>query len=145
MTDAASSLRLRAADAEDFRVVAACLQDALVPVGEMVFDPAGREFVLVANRYCWEGEPANSAGKPGMRVHCALHFTGVDAVRRRSLDPLAHGTILDLLTVDLRDGAVELLFAGDAAIRLEGAAIGCRLRDLGEPWPAAARPRHPAP
>jgi hypothetical protein len=141
MSDAASSLRLRAADTEDFRVVAACLQDAIVPIGEMAFDSAGREFVLVANRYCWEEAPAQSAG---MRVHCAVHFTGVDAVRRRALDPLAHGSILDLLTIDVRAGAVELLFAGGAAIRLEGASIGCRIRDLGEPWPAAVRPRHPA-
>ncbi len=143
MTATASSLRLRAADADDFRVLAACLQDALVPVGEMTFDGVGREFVLVANRYCWEDAPQDAAGAAGMRVHCAVHFTGVDTVRRRAVDTAARGRILDLLTIDVRPDAVELLFAGDAAIRLEGPAIGCRMCDLGEPWPAAAQPRHP--
>jgi hypothetical protein len=29
-------------------------------------------------------------------------------------------------------------------IRLEGAGITCRLKDLGEPWPTRWRPRHTA-
>src|SRR5690606_18179883 len=32
-------LRLRAVDAEDLRVIAACLQDALIPLHEMVYLP----------------------------------------------------------------------------------------------------------
>ena len=131
-----AGLRLRADDAEDFQVVSACLQDALVPLGDMSFDGERKEFVIVANRFLWEGTP-------GRRVHCAVHFTGVEAVRRRGIDLRDRGRILDLLTVGVEPGAVNLLFAGDLMVRLEGQRIGCRLHDIGEPWPAAAQPGHP--
>jgi hypothetical protein len=137
MTEVGASLRLRAEDAEDFRVVAACLQDALVPLGDMTFDGELKEFILVANRFRWESSP-------GERVHCAVHFTGVAAVRRRGIDLRKRDSILDLLTIASEPGAIVLLFAGDVAIRLEGDRIGCRVRDIGKPWPAAAgTPRHP--
>jgi hypothetical protein len=38
---------------------------------------------------------------------------------------------------------VTLEFAGAAALRLEGTRITCRMSDLGDPWPAQSRPRHP--
>ncbi|MBL8832395.1 MAG: DUF2948 family protein [Rhodospirillales bacterium] len=136
MNEAGASLRLRAEDAEDFRVVAACLQDALVPLGDMSFESAQGEFVVLANRFRWEA-------KSGERIHCAVHFTGVATVRRRGIDLRERGRILDLLTVTAEPGAVVLLFAGDLAVRLEGERIGCRLRDIGEPWPATGEPRHP--
>ncbi len=136
MTDAGASLRLRAEDAEDFRVVAACLQDALVPLGDMSFEIDRGEFVLVANRFRWEA-------KSGERIHCAVHFTGVVSVRRRGIDLRDRSRVLDLLTIAAEPGAVVLLFAGDLAVCLEGERIGCRLRDIGEPWPAAGEPRHP--
>ena len=136
MTAAGANLRLRAEDADDFRVIAACLQDALVPLGDMIFDGDLKEFVLVANRFRWESSP-------GERVHCAVHFTGVAAVRRRGIELRERSRILDLLTIEAEPGAVVLLFAGDVAVRLEGERIGCRLRDLGESWPAAGTPRHP--
>lgn len=136
MTDAGANLRLRAEDAEDFRVVAACLQDALVPLGDMTFDGDLEEFILVANRFRWESSP-------GERVHCAVHFTGVAAVRRRGIDLRERGRVLDLLTIGSEPGAVVLHFAGDVAVRLEGERIGCLVRDIGKPWPAAVTPRHP--
>lgn len=136
MTAAGANLRLRAEDADDFRIIAACLQDALVPLGDMMFDGDLKEFVLVANRFRWESSP-------GERVHCAVHFTGVAAVRRRGIELRERSRILDLLTIESEPGAVVLLFAGDVAVRLEGDRIGCRLRDLGEAWPAAGTPRHP--
>ncbi|MEE8562657.1 MAG: DUF2948 family protein, partial [Alphaproteobacteria bacterium] len=47
-------LKLRAVDAEDFAVLGACLQDALVPVQDMRFLGEENRFVMVANRFCWE-------------------------------------------------------------------------------------------
>ena len=138
MTDATGALRLKAEDAEDFRILAACLQDALVPVGDMSFDDATAEFVVLANRFRWEGDI-----RTGERVHCAVHFSGVRAVRRRGFDLRERGRVLALLTIEGAADAVTLLFAEGAAVRLEGAGISGRLRDVGEPWPSAATPRHP--
>jgi hypothetical protein len=38
---------------------------------------------------------------------------------------------------------IDLEFAAGAAIRLTAAAIRCRARDFGEPWPTVWQPGHP--
>jgi hypothetical protein len=65
-------------------------------------------------------------------------------VRCKGLDQKDRGKVLELLTIDAQDGAVTMVFAGDAKLRLEGKAIACLMRDLGEPWPTQWRPRHSA-
>ena len=152
-------LKLRAEDAEDYGVVAACLQDALVPVGEMQYLGDEKAFVLVANRFRWENctESADSPPAPQQaevpdamfvacqayeRVNCAMRIDGVAHVKRRGLDPKDRARVLEVLDIRMGEGAVELLFAGDAAIRLEGEGLVCRLQDMGEPWPTLWRPRH---
>lgn len=47
-------LKLRAYDREDFAVVSAVLQDALVPVIDMAWLEGETRFALVANRFRWE-------------------------------------------------------------------------------------------
>ncbi len=155
-------LKLKATDAEDFRIVAACLQDALIPLADMKFEAGQKEFVLVANRFrwencekTWEGGPDSQSPTPDdvpdiaflpcanyERVNCAIHFQGVENVRCKGLDQKDRGKVLELLTIDAQDGAVTIVFAGDAKLRLEGKAIACLMRDLGEPWPTQWRPRH---
>lgn len=160
MSAAAQGLRLKATDAEDFRIIAACLQDALIPVGDMKFEAPAREFVLVANRFRWENcedtweaepvpaaEPVDPAFAPCNsyeRVNCGVHFAGVENVRRRGLDQRERGRVLELLTIEAHPGAIVMVFAGDAAIRLEGPHIACLMQDIGDPWPTQWRPRHPA-
>ncbi len=48
-------LKLRARDIEDLRALATCLQDALVPVADLAYLKAETRFVMVANRFKWEG------------------------------------------------------------------------------------------
>ncbi len=63
-------LKLRAHDIEDLRALAACLQDALVPVADLGYLKAEKRFVMVANRFKWEGgaqtapEPAPAPATP---------------------------------------------------------------------------------
>src|SRR6266446_2156470 len=68
---AAGKLKLRAEDAEDLAIISAFLQDALVPVAEMVFLPDERRFVLVVNRFMWERPPLDKKG------HCERTLTGI--------------------------------------------------------------------
>jgi len=149
-------LKLRAEDPEDLRVIAACLQDALVPLSDIHFQEAERRFILVANRFRWENcpdlpeLPAGGELECGSyeRVNCGILFDNVTAVRRRGLDQRDRGRILELLTMEVEVAddnrmAVVMLFAGGAAIRIEGSAIKCRISDIGEPWPTQFRPNHP--
>ena len=51
-------VRLRAVDQADLAVIAAMLQDALLPMMDIAFQPAENRFVAVANRYRWENKEA---------------------------------------------------------------------------------------
>lgn len=154
-------LKLRAEDAEDLDIVSACLQDAIVPLSDMEYLPEERRFVLVVNRFRWEncpesadmaaGAPARGPGDASFgdgaglyeRINCGVAFDGVEAVRRCGLDPRDRARMLELLSMRIETGSVTLEFAGQAALRLEGAKITCRLADVGDPWPTQWRPRHP--
>ena len=157
-------LKLRAEDEEDLRIIAACLQDALIPLGDIHYLDVDRRFVMLANRFRWENctegnEAADAAVAqrvdPGLegcsiyeRVNCGIQFDNVAAVRCRGFDQRDRGRILELLTMEIETSdtnrmAVVLLFAGGGAIRIEGEGIRCRISDIGEPWPTQWRPNHP--
>ncbi len=155
------SIKLRARDPRDMEVIAAWLQDALVPLADVAYLKREKRFVLVANRFMWESTPPGTppaaqeaapsgdarfedeAGEPAFqRVNCGICFDRVRAVRTRGLDLKNKDHILNLLTIEATPGVVTLLFSGDAAIRLEVAAIACHLEDLGEPWPTRWQPAH---
>ena len=146
-------LKLRAVDEEDLRIMAAILQDALVPVAEMIYVPEEWRFLLVANRFRWEAEhdPAlavaadgeePAAGPVFERVLTGLCFEGVTAVRLKNIDRRRGSRLLELLHLDWEPRCITLMFAGDSVIRLETATISCRLDDICEPWPTPFRPRH---
>ena len=137
-------LRLRAEDAEDLAVISACLQDALVSVRDLAYDRDARVFVLVANRFRWEGRTiGEGAGRAFERTLCGVSFDEIDGVVYRGFQRSEEDRILSLLAIRPFLGAIDLEFAGDATIRLAAATIHCRLRDFGEPWPTAWQPGHP--
>lgn len=137
-------LRLKAEDTDDLQAIAAFLQDAVVPMREMTFQPAERRFVLVASRFRWEDAPAERVeGRIYERIRCGIRFEDVTAVRVRDIDQRRRGEMLSLLTLAAGDGFIELVFAGGGAIRMEIDRIVCHLDDFDEPWPTQWRPRHP--
>ncbi len=133
-------LRLRAVDQADLAVIAAMLQDALLPMMDVAFQPAESRFVAVANRYRWENKDAPE------RVLCAIRLDHARAVRAKGVDRTDRGKILNLLSVsfrDLPDGPrVGFLFAGGAEIEVAVDALAMTIEDQGEPWPALSTPRH---
>jgi hypothetical protein len=139
-----NGLRLRAEDAEDLAVISACLQDALVSVRDLAYDAAAGAFVAAANRFCWEGGAGEAA--PFARTLCLIAFEAVSGVAYRGFWRREEGRILSLLAIRATQiGAgmtIDLEFAGGATIRLFAAAIRCRARDFGEPWPTSWQPGH---
>ncbi len=146
-------LKLRCEDKEDIVVLSSLLQDALVPVAEIAWQPAERRFVLVASRFIWE-ECLDVTLPPGQaEIECysrrnfGVTFETVKSVKSRGIDLAGRGRILELLALKPEgappDAAVELVFAGGAGIRLEAERILAHGQDMGEPWPTRWRPRHP--
>ena len=145
----AAGLRLRAVDADDLSVIAACLQDALIPLSEMAYLADEQRFVAAFTRFRREclADPASCAGLT--QCQSALVFRrGRGGPAPRPRQPLRRGQARapDHDRASRRaDGLIDvtLLFAGDAAIRLRVREIAATLEDFGEPWPAtgAAGPR----
>src|SRR5947207_7548234 len=111
----AAGLRLLAEDADDLRVISACLQDALVKVGDITYVPTTRQFALLASRFRWETAGGGDvrfadvvAGRithaPHERVRAALSFGGVLRVRRHRLAQEAAEHVLELLSIGVESG-----------------------------------------
>lgn len=153
-------LKLRAHDAEDMDVLAALLQDALVPLPDIAYRKREKRFVFVANRFLWSGADAEEPAAPAQaregdaafedaedpppfeRANCGVCFDRVTAVRFKGMPAQARDEILSLLTIKTEPSAITLIFAGEAMIRLEVSAIRCHLEDLGEGWPTRWQPQH---
>ncbi|MEZ5930923.1 MAG: DUF2948 family protein [Alphaproteobacteria bacterium] len=144
-------LRLRALDQDDLQVIAACLQDALVPLREMAYMAEERRFLAAFNRFRWERLCSLTEGPdtaPDLTLRqSVLRIDHVDAVQYRGLDGDLGGVKFELLTITTEpadgDGfTVTLLFAGDVAIRLQVSALALALEDFGDAWHASVAPRH---
>jgi Protein of unknown function (DUF2948) len=146
----AKPLRLRAVDADDLAVIAACLQDALIPLNEMAFLAGEHRFMAAFTRFCREClEDPDGLGCDGlMQRQSVLTLEQVEAVRFRGLDPRLGRVRLELLTIvaepEEGEGAcrVTLLFAGDVAIQIQARRLSAKLEDFGDPWPARCAPAH---
>jgi hypothetical protein len=145
-------LKLVALDKDDIEVVSAHVQDALVKIAEIFWQPHERRFVMALDRFDWmnvvEANGAES-GRPRdyRRCRTALRFDRVTACKCRNLDQTNKDTTLNLLAVafDERDppaGAITLTFSGGGAIRLEVECLEAELVDLGRVYAASTCPNH---
>ncbi|MDO5704799.1 MAG: DUF2948 family protein [Paracoccus sp. (in: a-proteobacteria)] len=147
---APQALSLRAEDADDLRIIAALTQDAILPVGEIRFDPRARQLALLINRFRWEdAEAAAREERPYERVRAILLIR--DAMRVQT-DGIARDedTVLELLTITWQagedgTGRMVLEFAGDGALAVECECLNAELRDVTRPYaaPSGLRPTHP--
>jgi hypothetical protein len=139
-----SRLRLAAADAEDLQVLSARLQDAVLKLKDVSWQPKKRRFAAVVNRLQWE-----DGGKT--RVRAGLHFDSVLQVQSHKVKLGAEEAVIDLLAVTFTSkgsedpaGVIELVLAGGGAIRLTVECIQAELADLTQPWAARGTPDHEA-
>lgn len=153
-----NSLKLIAFDAEDLAVLSAHVQDAVLKVGDMLYDPKAKRFVAVLNRFDWPEALASghapAAGEPGgpasdRRLQSALRLERVLAAKVQGIDLQARSDVLSVLALQFEpcgpeqpDGLVTIIFSGGGAIRLEVECIEAELKDLGPAWRARGRPAH---
>ncbi|MEJ5233702.1 MAG: DUF2948 family protein [Geminicoccaceae bacterium] len=138
-------LRLKAADPEDLAVIAACLQDARIPIREMAFMPGERRFAAAFVRYRRELLPDPTSCVGLTECPSALTFEGIAEVKYRGLDPSDLDRELSLLTIATEPGRqhlihIDLVFEGDVWIQLRTDRIACRLEDFGEAVPCKRTP-----
>jgi len=143
-------LKLVAFDGEDLAVISACVQDAVLKVGDTAFLPKEHRFACVMNRFVWEKMPDGSARrKEYERRRSGMHFDRVRAVRSTGVERKNSDQVLELLAIsydpagpETPEGTVTLIFAGGAAIALDVECIEAAMADLGPAWATACCPEH---
>ena len=143
------ALRLRAEDAEDLGVIAALVQDAVLPGSEMSWNSRRRQFACLINRFRWEDKRLKARAPE--RVRAVLQFDDVLAVKGQGLAASdVKEAVLSLLTLSFEPGAdgagrILLTFAGDGVLGLDVEAINVTLQDVTRPYqaPSGKVPEHP--
>jgi len=149
MNECGDELKLVALDKDDIEVVSAHIQDALVAVAEIFWQPRDHRFLMALNRFDWMAavEAKPDAIADYRRCRTALRFERVVTCKCRGIDPANRGAKLNLLAVEFTEsdapaGIVTLTFSGGGVIRLEVECLEAELTDLGQISAAAARPNH---
>ena len=143
-------LRLRALDVEDLTVISAVLQDAVLPVTELSWQPSKRRFALLANRFRWEDKSAaERQNRQFERVQAMLVIDNVEKISSSGVDLKNKEQVLSLLSLVFEsgdDGAGRVVFtlAGDGAIACLVECLDLSLTDVTRPYnaPSKAAPEH---
>jgi DUF2948 family protein len=149
MNASVDELKLVALDRDDIEVVSAHVQDALVRVADVFWQPREHRFVMALNRFDWmsavDARPVQKADY--RRCRTALRFERVISCKCRNLDQSNKDTRLNLLAVEFAErdapaGVVTMTFSGGGVIRLEVECLEAELADLGEVFVADGCPDH---
>ena len=143
-------LRLVAQDAEDLKVISTLIQDAVLPVTELKYDPKRRRFALLLNRFRWEDRvEAERVGRAYERVRSVLVVEDVRKVQSMGFDRAEADLVLSVLAIEFTPGEdgtgrLTLTLAGDGAIALDVEALEVRLDDVTRPYraPSGKMPSH---
>ena len=151
MNGMVDELKLVALDRDDVAVVSAHVQDALVRVGDIHWQPHEHRFVVALSRFDWiaaaGAKPASGQKPDYRRCRTALRFDRVLSCKCRGIDQSDKEARLNLLAVEFAErdapaGAVTMTFSGSGVIRLEVECLEAELADLGEIFVADGCPNH---
>ena len=155
MHDLAGQLRLLARDEDDVLVVSALLQDAIIPGVDMEFNRETSQFILVANRFCWEIPPLDnvksSDGNPVKeRRLCGICIRHVTAVQHHNWPDMRQDALFNVLALRHADMAeqagkgvgLQFEFSGGSSLRLLTDDIDITLADLYACHPTSLQPAH---
>ncbi|SRR6056297_1265859 len=138
-------LNLGALDAEDLQIISSLLQDAVLPVTEISWQPKKRRLGLLVNRIRWEDvKAARRLGRPVERVQALLVIDNVLGVASQGVDRSDRDMILQVLAVGFEpgadaDGHVVLTLAGDGVLSARVEALEVSLKDVTRPYIAPSR------
>ena len=155
MQDEAQKLQLLARDGDDVAVLSALLQDAIIPGADMSYDRKMNEFLIVANRFCWELEPiVNLKSSDGKPVHerrlCGIRIGHVFSVQHNNWPKMSQDKLFNLLALRHRDMAqdpstadlLQFEFSGGSSLRLNVDDVDIALADLDAGHPTSLKPEH---
>ena len=140
------NLKLIANNLEDLKVISAHLQDAIVSTLDIANLKKNRIFLLQLNRFMWE-DVEKGVFRKNKRIRTVLKFENVINVSSKNISQSKTERFLDFLTMEtviLKDKTCEinLIFSGDAIIKVKAEVIEITLDDQGSPWITKNKPKH---
>ncbi len=137
-------LKLIAKDVEDLQIMAAHLQDAILPMISMEYDPKAKMFRALANRFCWEHGEMEHEGQPLYhRTHTGIEIHNVTHVSHKGLDFKGQNRSYNLISVHSdSNGSIHFVLSGGSELRLDVENIHLHLGDVQHPWPTRKKPKH---
>lgn len=137
-------LKLAALDADDLKVIAAHVQDAVGRVGDIIWRPREKRLTMELNRFAWE---TANGGRSYERHRALLHFARVEAVKASHVRRDAPEAVVNLLTIRFEPaeapaGRIFLEFSGGGSMRLDVECIEASLADIGGAWATESLPIH---
>ncbi|MDD8023120.1 MAG: DUF2948 family protein [Paracoccaceae bacterium] len=151
-TDASEGpLALRAESPEDLAVIAALVQDAVLPITEISWEARARRLAFLVNRFRWEDRTqAEAEGRVFERVQSLLVISDVTGIASTGIDRADRDAVISILDLGWEpgaDGAGRLIvtLAGDGAIAASAECLSVDLRDVTRPYRAVSgqAPHHP--
>ena len=140
------NLKLLATSDEDLRVVAAHLQDAIVSTQDIASLKKSRIFLIQLNRFMWE-DVEKGVFRKNKRIRTILKVENVISVLSKRINKKKEKNFLDFLTIEsnlLADKSyeIQLIFSGDAVIKIKTEVVDVTLDDQGLPWESKTQPKH---
>ena len=140
------NLKLIATSEEDLRVISAHLQDAIVSPIEIANLKKNRILLIQLNRFMWE-DVEKGVFRKNKRIRTMLKFENVTSVLSKNVNQKNNKRFLDFLAIEsfLMPGKsyeINLIFSGDAILKIKTEVLEVTLDDQGSPWESKAKPKH---
>lgn len=144
-------LHLKAEDADGVPILSALMQDAVLTMADMKWEPRARRLALLVNRFRWEDrDAAEKRGRAFERTRSLLMVGGALSVSSTGIDRGDKDVVLSVLALTWAPGSdgagrVILTLAGDGAIEARVECLDLTLKDVTRPYRALSGhvPRHP--
>jgi hypothetical protein len=133
-------LHLKAESADDLSVISSAVQDSILRIEGIIYNPKKRSLMLGLQRFRHESECAS-------RITSGLRFDSVLSVKSTGIDISKKDAFLVLLSVkfeelDMPAGRLTLNFAGNGVMIADAECLDALLFDRGEPWKTQSVPKH---
>ena len=140
------NLKLIAKADEDLRVISAHLQDSIVKTSDIANLQKNKIFLMQLNRFMWE-DVEKGVFRKNKRIRTVLKFENVLKATSKNVNQKKNDRFLDFLAIEMfkmpdKNFEMNLIFSGDAAIKLVVEAIEVTLDDQGSSWESKNKPRH---
>ena len=140
------NLKLIAKSKEDLRVISAHLQDSIVATKDIANLKKNKIFLIQLNRIMWE-DVERGVFRKSKRIRTVVKFEHVEKVFSKNINQTKNDRFLDFLTIECnhmpdKSYEMQLIFSGDAIIKVKAEDIEVTLDDQGEPWDSKNQPKH---